>query len=141
MNVHIGLVGLGKMGFNMRGRLRAAHIEVTGFDQNPDVSDVASLADLVAAVPSPRLIWVMVPSGEITTSVIAGLSDLLEPGDLLIDGGNSRFTEDQKHGEMLASKNIGFMDVGVSGGVWGRKTVMGSWQVAHPKTSQKPFQS
>ena len=125
MNVHIGLVGLGKMGFNMRGRLRAAHIEVTGFDQNPDVSDVASLADLVAAVPSPRLIWVLVPSGEITTSVIAELSDLLEPGDLLIDGGNSRFTEDQKHGEMLASKNIGFMDVGVSGGVWGRKNGYG----------------
>lgn len=117
--MHIGLVGLGKMGFNMRARLRKADIEVTGFDRNPDVTDVASLADLAAAVPAPRLIWVMVPAGEITDAVISELSDLLEPGDLLIDGGNSRFTEDQKHGEMLAAKGIGFMDVGVSGGVWG----------------------
>jgi 6-phosphogluconate dehydrogenase len=107
------------MGFNMRARLRAGQIEVTGFDRNPEVSDSASLADLVEAVPAPRLIWVMVPSGDITTSVITELSDLLEPGDLLVDGGNSRFTEDQKHGAMLATKNIGFLDVGVSGGVWG----------------------
>lgn len=117
--MHIGLVGLGKMGFNMRARLRAGEIEVTGFDRNPEVSDAASLAELIQAVPAPRLIWVMVPSGDITTSVITELSDLLEPGDLLVDGGNSRFTEDQKHGAMLATKNIGFMDVGVSGGVWG----------------------
>ncbi|WP_425864130.1 phosphogluconate dehydrogenase (NAD(+)-dependent, decarboxylating) [Arthrobacter sp. TWP1-1] len=117
--MHIGLVGLGKMGFNMRARLRAGQIEVTGFDRNPEVSDAASLAELIEAVPAPRLIWVMVPSGDITTSVITELSDLLEPGDLLVDGGNSRFTEDQKHGAMLATKNIGFMDVGVSGGVWG----------------------
>ncbi len=107
------------MGFNMRARLRAGQIEVTGFDRNPEVSDAASLAELIEAVPAPRLIWVMVPSGDITTSVITELSDLLEPGDLLVDGGNSRFTEDQKHGAMLATKNIGFMDVGVSGGVWG----------------------
>lgn len=107
------------MGFNMRERLRAADIDVTGFDQNPIVTDVSSLADLVAAVPTPRLIWVMVPSGTITESVITALSTLLEPGDLLIDGGNSRFTEDQKHAEMLSSKDISFMDVGVSGGVWG----------------------
>ncbi len=117
--MHIGLVGLGKMGFNMRARLRAGQIEVTGFDRNPEVSDAASLAELIKAVPVPRLIWVMVPSGDITTAVITELSDLLEPGDLLVDGGNSRFTEDQKHGVMLATKNIGFMDVGVSGGVWG----------------------
>ena len=117
--MHIGLVGLGKMGFNMRARLRAGQIEVTGFDRNPRVSDAASLAELVAVVPAPRLIWVMVPSWDITTSVITELSDLLEPGDLLVDGGNSRFTEDQRHGAMLAAKNIGFMDVGVSGGLWG----------------------
>ena len=117
--MHIGLVGLGKMGFNMRARLRAANIEVTGYDRNPEVTDVASLQQLVAAVPAPRLLWVMVPSGAVTSAVISELADLLEPGDLLIDGGNSRFTEDQKHGEMLAASNIGFMDVGVSGGVWG----------------------
>ena len=117
--MHIGLVGLGKMGFNMRARLRSAHIDVTGFDQNPDVTDVDSLAEMVATVPVPRIIWVMVPSGAITESVITELATLLEPGDLLIDGGNSRYTEDQKHGQMLASQSISFMDVGVSGGVWG----------------------
>lgn len=113
------------MGFNMRARLREANIEVTGFDQNPAVTDVASLKDLVAAVPAPRLLWVMVPSGDITNSVITELSNHMEAGDLLIDGGNSRFTEDQKHGAMLAEKNIGFMDVGVSGGVWGLKNGYG----------------
>lgn len=113
------------MGFNMRERLRAANIEVTGFDQNPEVTDVASLEELVAAIPLPRLVWVMVPSGTVTESVIASLCALLEPGDLLIDGGNSRFTEDQKHGELLASKGISFMDVGVSGGVWGLKNGYG----------------
>lgn len=123
--MHIGLVGLGKMGFNMRARLREANIEVTGFDRNPEVTDVSSLETLVAAVPAPRIIWVMVPSGDITDGVITELSAAMEPGDLLIDGGNSRFTEDQKHGEMLASKGISFLDVGVSGGVWGLKNGYG----------------
>lgn len=123
--MHIGLVGLGKMGFNMRARLREANIEVTGFDRNPDVTDVPDLAALVAAVPAPRIIWVMVPSGDITDGVITELAQHMEAGDLLIDGGNSRFTEDQKHGESLAAKNIGFMDVGVSGGVWGLKNGYG----------------
>ncbi|MFC8304752.1 phosphogluconate dehydrogenase (NAD(+)-dependent, decarboxylating) [Specibacter sp. NPDC057265] len=117
--MHIGLVGLGKMGFNMRARLRASHIEVTGFDRNPEVSDVGSLAELVEALPTPRLLWVMVPSGNATTAVVTELAQLLEAGDLIVDGGNSRFTEDQKHAEMLAAANIRFMDVGVSGGVWG----------------------
>lgn len=123
--MHIGLVGLGKMGFNMRARLREANIEVTGFDRNPEVTDVSSLETLVAAVPAPRIIWVMVPSGDITDGVITELSAAMEPGDLLIDGGNSRFTEDQKHGEMLAAKGISFLDVGVSGGVWGLKNGYG----------------
>jgi 6-phosphogluconate dehydrogenase len=113
------------MGFNMRARLRDAQIEVSGFDSNPQVTDVASLKDLVSAVPAPRLIWVMVPSGDITNSVITELASHMEPGDLLVDGGNSRFTEDQKHGAMLADKGIGFMDVGVSGGVWGLKNGYG----------------
>ncbi|MBT1004323.1 decarboxylating 6-phosphogluconate dehydrogenase [Paenarthrobacter sp. DKR-5] len=117
--MHIGLIGLGKMGFNMRARLRNAGLEVTGFDRNPDVADVASVQELVAALPAPRVIWVMVPAGEITDGVIQELAGLASEGDLIIDGGNSRYTEDQKHGELLASKNIGFIDVGVSGGVWG----------------------
>jgi 6-phosphogluconate dehydrogenase len=117
--VHIGLIGLGKMGFNMRERLRKGGIEVTGFDRNPEVTDVASVEDLIKAVPAPRLIWVMVPSGEITDAVITELGNKLDAGDLVIDGGNSRFTEDQKHGVALAEKGIRFADCGVSGGVWG----------------------
>ena len=117
--MHIGLIGLGKMGFNMRERMRNGGIEVTGFDRNPDVTDVASVDELIAALPSPRLVWVMVPSGEITDAVITQLSEKLSPGDLVIDGGNSRFTEDQKHAAALAEKGIRFADCGVSGGVWG----------------------
>ena len=89
--MHIGLVGLGKMGNNMRARLEANGIEVTGYDTRPDVSDVPELKDLVAALPTPRIVWVMVPSGKITDDVISDLAEVLEPGDLVIEGGNSRF--------------------------------------------------
>jgi 6-phosphogluconate dehydrogenase len=118
--VHIGLVGLGKMGFNMRARLRDRGQEVTGYDRNPDVSDVGSLEELVAALPAPRAVWVMVPAGAPTTATIEELSRLLAPGDLVIDGGNSRFTDDTEHAAMLAEKQIGYLDCGVSGGIWGR---------------------
>jgi len=117
--VHIGLIGLGKMGFNMRERMRNGGIEVTGFDRNPEVTDVASVDELIAALPTPRLVWVMVPSGAITDAVVTELGEKLSPGDMVIDGGNSRFTEDQKHAAALAEKNIRFADCGVSGGVWG----------------------
>lgn len=117
--MHIGIIGLGKMGANMRDRLRNAGIEVTGFDQNPDLTDVASTAELVAVLPAPRLVWVMVPSGAITDSVIEDLAEKLETGDLVIDGGNSRFTEDFKHAALLETKGINFVDAGVSGGIWG----------------------
>ena len=117
--MHIGLIGLGKMGNNMRARLQKKGIEVTGYDPNPDVTDVPSLEALAAALPAPRIVWVMVPSGKITDDVIHQVADVLEPGDLVIDGGNSRFTDDAIHGEFLATKNIKFMDVGVSGGIWG----------------------
>ena len=117
--MHIGLIGLGKMGFNMRERLRKGGIDVTGFDRNPEVTDVASTDELITALPAPRLIWVMVPAGEITDAVITELGAKLQPGDMVIDGGNSRFTEDQKHAAALAEKGIRFADCGVSGGVWG----------------------
>jgi 6-phosphogluconate dehydrogenase len=107
------------MGFNMRERLRRAGIEVTGFDRNPEVSDAASVDELVAALPTPRIVWVMVPSGAVTDAVVADLAEKLQAGDLVIDGGNSRFTEDQRHAEQLAQKGIRFVDCGVSGGVWG----------------------
>ena len=117
--MRIGLVGLGKMGNNMRARLREHDIEVTGFDRNPAVTDVATLADLAKALPAPRVVWVMVPSGEITTSVITELVGVLDKGDIIIDGGNSRFTEDFKHSALAAEKGIEYVDAGVSGGVWG----------------------
>ncbi|MFI2564711.1 phosphogluconate dehydrogenase (NAD(+)-dependent, decarboxylating) [Paenarthrobacter sp. NPDC018779] len=117
--MHIGLIGLGKMGFNMRERMRNGGIEVTGFDRNPEVTDVATVDDLIAALPTPRLVWVMVPSGAITDAVVTELGGKLSPGDMVIDGGNSRFTEDQKHAAALAEKGIRFADCGVSGGVWG----------------------
>ncbi|MBO1267960.1 decarboxylating 6-phosphogluconate dehydrogenase [Arthrobacter sp. PO-11] len=117
--MHIGLIGLGKMGFNMRERMRNGGIEVTGYDRNPDITDVASVDELITALPTPRLVWVMVPAGDITDAVVTELGAKLSPGDLVIDGGNSRFTEDQKHAAALAEKGIRFADCGVSGGVWG----------------------
>ncbi len=117
--MQLGLVGLGKMGFNMRERLRRGGHEVIGYDPRPEVSDVESLAALAAALPAPRVVWVMVPSGPITDDTIRELADVLGPGDLVIDGGNSRFTEDGPHAKLLADKGIAFMDAGVSGGVWG----------------------
>ncbi|MDQ0736662.1 phosphogluconate dehydrogenase (NAD(+)-dependent, decarboxylating) [Arthrobacter agilis] len=117
--MHIGLIGLGKMGFNMRERLRGKGIEVTGFDRNPDRTDVANIEELVSALPAPRIIWVMVPAGQITDAVVKDLSEALSEGDLVIDGGNSKFTDDQIHATLLAQKGIRFLDCGVSGGVWG----------------------
>jgi 6-phosphogluconate dehydrogenase len=121
----LGLVGLGKMGFNMRARLRKAGLRVVGYDPNPAVTDVPDLAGLAAALPAPRVVWVMVPSGPITTSVITDLSNVLSKGDLVIDGGNSRFTDDAVHAALLAEKGIRFVDCGVSGGIWGIKNGYG----------------
>ncbi|QTJ66948.1 decarboxylating 6-phosphogluconate dehydrogenase [Rhodococcus sp. ZPP] len=117
--MQVGLVGLGKMGFNMRERLRAHGHEVVGYDPRPEVTDVASLTELAQRLESPRVVWVMVPAGKITQDTVSELSTVLESGDLVIDGGNSRYTDDRVHGEMLASRNIGYLDCGVSGGVWG----------------------
>jgi 6-phosphogluconate dehydrogenase len=115
----IGLVGLGKMGGNMRERIRRAGHTVVGFDHNPDVSDVGSLQDLVKRLPTPRVVWVMVPSGEPTRATVAELAELLERGDVVVDGGNSRWTDDERHADLLTRQGIGYVDCGVSGGVWG----------------------
>lgn len=117
--MHVGLVGLGRMGGNMRTRLRAAAIEVTGYDRDPGTSDVDSLQALVSALPAPRVVWVMVPAGEPTDSTITALADLLSPGDVVIDGGNTRYTDDAVHAVDLAGHGIDFLDCGVSGGIWG----------------------
>ncbi|RPF19459.1 6-phosphogluconate dehydrogenase (decarboxylating) [Myceligenerans xiligouense] len=139
---HIGLVGLGKMGNNMRERLRRSSIEVTGFDPRPEVSDVASLADLVATLPSPRVIWVMVPAGEPTRGVIDELGGLLTEGDIIVEGGNSHYAEDQERAAELAERGIGYVDCGVSGGVWGLENgygLMCGGDVAHVETLMPVF--
>ena len=117
--MHIGLVGLGKMGGNMRTRLRNKGVEVTGYARDKAVTDVDSIEALVAALPTPRIVWVMVPHGAPTDSVIDELSKHMSAGDLIIEGGNSRFTDDIRHAEELSAKGIGYLDCGVSGGVWG----------------------
>ena len=115
----IGLIGLGKMGGNMRTRLRNGGHTVVGYDRNQEISDVASLAEMVEALPSPKVVWVMVPAGDPTRSTIAELKELLGEGDLVVDGGNSKYTDDAINAASLAEKGIGFVDCGVSGGVWG----------------------
>ena len=117
--MQLGLIGLGKMGGNMRTRLRDAGHEVVGYDTDPTVSDVDGLDTLVASLTAPRAVWVMVPAGEPTRTTVHSLAALLEPGDVVVDGGNSRFSDDAEHAAHLADRGIGYLDVGVSGGVWG----------------------
>jgi 6-phosphogluconate dehydrogenase len=119
--MQLGLVGLGKMGFNMRERLRDAGHEVIGYDPRPEVSDVPSLAALVEALTAPRVVWVMVPSGSVTAETLASLASELGAGDLVIDGGNSCYTDDAPHAKLFAERGAAFVDAGVSGGIWGLK--------------------
>jgi 6-phosphogluconate dehydrogenase len=117
--MQLGLVGLGRMGGNMRERLTRGGVDVVGYDPRPEVSDVESLEALVQHLAAPRAVWVMVPSGEPTRQTIRALAEVLDPGDVVVDGGNSRWTDDAPHAELLAARGIGFVDCGVSGGVWG----------------------
>ncbi|MCK2214237.1 decarboxylating 6-phosphogluconate dehydrogenase [Actinomadura sp. ATCC 31491] len=119
--MQIGMVGLGKMGGNMAERLRRGGHEVVGYDRDPSISDVESLKDLVERLEAPRAVWVMVPAGKPTQSTVDDLGELLSEGDVVVDGGNSHYVDDQKHAAELAQRGIGFVDCGVSGGVWGLK--------------------
>lgn len=116
----LGMVGLGRMGGNMSERLRGAGHDVVGYDRDPDVTQVPDLAGLVAALgEGRRAVWVMVPSGRPTDETIDELHGLLAAGDVIVDGGNSNFRDSIRHGEQLAADDIGFVDAGVSGGIWG----------------------
>jgi 6-phosphogluconate dehydrogenase len=130
MVVQLGMVGLGKMGANMTVRLSRGGHDVVVFDVDKDTishvseladnaSGAASLGDLVGKLDPPRAVWTMVPSGVITDATIEELATHLEPGDAVIDGGNSHYTDSLAHAEALAKKNIDFVDAGTSGGVWG----------------------
>ena len=117
--MQLGLVGLGRMGAAMRDRLVAAGHEVHGYDRDPAVSDVADLTDLLSRLDPPRHVWVMVPAGAATRYTIEQLAVLLEPDDLVVDGGNTRWTDDRHHAEVLSARGVRYLDCGVSGGVWG----------------------
>ncbi len=116
----LGMVGLGRMGGNMAERLRQAGHTIVGYDRSESSGrSVDSLASLVQALEAPRVVWVMVPAGEPTYDTIGALQEVLSPGDVIVDGGNSRYTDDQRHAADLEPHGIGFVDCGVSGGVWG----------------------
>jgi 6-phosphogluconate dehydrogenase len=123
------MIGLGKMGGNMVRRLRRGNIEVVGFDRaNEVVSQLtkesgmigaSSVADAVSKLSSPRIVWLMLPSGEPTEQQIQALIPIMGKGDIIVDGGNSNYHDSQRRGALLAAQGIGFMDSGTSGGIWG----------------------
>jgi 6-phosphogluconate dehydrogenase len=126
--MELGIVGLGRMGANMARRLLRGGHAVVGFDPQAEAraaiaKDGAGTADslqaLVASLHAPRAVWVMVPAGRVTDETIDTLATLLEPGDTIVDGGNSNYKDSQRRGAALAPKGIGFVDAGTSGGVWG----------------------
>src|SRR5213078_2601019 len=112
--MQLGMIGLGRMGGNMRARLRRAGHDVIGYDPNPDVTDVPGLPQLVERLTPPRVVWIMVPA-QFTESTIDQLRELLSEGDIVIDGGNSKFSDDGPRAQRLGERGIGYMDVGVSG--------------------------
>ena len=107
------------MGGNMAERLRQHGHDVAGYDHDPAVSQFASLAELAAALPAPRVVWVMVPSGDATENTVTTLGSLLTAGDLIIEGGNSFYRDSIRRAARLGEHGIGFIDAGTSGGIWG----------------------
>jgi 6-phosphogluconate dehydrogenase len=128
--MEIGLIGLGKMGFNMADRLRLGGHKVVGFDFNKDVTDkltatgsvgVTSLEEMVKNLAAPRAIWIMVPAGDPVDQTIAKLKPFMEKGDIFIDGGNSNYKDTQRRHAALKPEGFHFVDCGTSGGIWGLK--------------------
>jgi 6-phosphogluconate dehydrogenase len=126
--VELGMVGLGKMGSNMTRRLLEGGHRLVVYDRDTDPVKVVvalgavaaeSLEDLVSKLATPRVVWVMVPAGEPTESVVAALSEMLDPDDTVIDGGNSNYKDSQRRATLLAEEGVHFVDVGTSGGIWG----------------------
>lgn len=126
--MELGFVGLGRMGANMVERLLRGGHRVVAFNRTPEktksivekgAQGAYSLAELVGQLKIPRAVWLMVPAGDATESTLTELSEHLSPGDTVVDGGNSRYTDSIRRGEQLAKKKIHFMDAGTSGGIWG----------------------
>ena len=126
----IGFIGLGKMGLNMVTRLQRAGHQVTAYDRSPEAlanataagcTGASSLADLVHRLKAPRAVWLMVPSGAPTEETVHAVAALLEPGDVIIDGGNTRYHDDVRRSKELAAKKVQYIDAGTSGGIWGLK--------------------
>ena len=127
--MEIGLIGLGRMGANMARRLINGGHKLTVFNRTSAVTRqfaeetgakaVYSLADLVASLPVPRAVWVMVPAGGVTEAMINDVVALLKPGDIMIDGGNTYYKDDIRRAEALKPTGVHYVDVGTSGGVWG----------------------
>jgi 6-phosphogluconate dehydrogenase len=127
--MQLGMIGLGKMGGNMVRRLRRHGLEVAAYDRDAELTDAlagetgavacGSEAQLVAALAAPRTVWLMLPAGDITEQALAKLLTLLQPGDRLVDGANSNFHDSRRRAARCAEAGVGFVDAGVSGGVWG----------------------
>lgn len=121
--MHLGIIGLGKMGANMLKKLQEDNHTVIGYDadtSNP-LCSAQDIKDLVKKLPSKRIVWLMVPYGKPLNETMGEALSLLESGDYLIDGGNTKYTESIEHNKLCARKGIKYVDVGVSGGVWGLK--------------------
>jgi 6-phosphogluconate dehydrogenase len=118
--VKLGMVGLGRMGGNMTERLREHGHEVASYARHGG-GTAGSLEELVSQLESTRVVWLMIPAGAPTEDSVVQLFDLLETGDVILDGGNSNFRDSQRRAAMAAERGIKFIDVGVSGGIWGRE--------------------
>ncbi len=127
--MRMAMIGLGKMGGNMARRLCRGGVEVVGYNRSAEIVETlvaeegmiasTSLRDAVGKLQTPRIVWLMLPSGEPTEQALQDLVSMLEPGDVVVDGGNSNYHDSQRRGVLLKSHGIGFMDAGTSGGVWG----------------------
>jgi 6-phosphogluconate dehydrogenase len=129
--MQIGVVGLGRMGLQIARRLGTRGVEVVGYDRSPEArgalaeaggAAASGMDDLVARLATPRVVWVMVPSGAVTEEVVGQLFDRCAAGDLIVDGGNSHFKDSMRRSQLCASKGIGFVDCGTSGGIYGETT-------------------
>jgi 6-phosphogluconate dehydrogenase len=126
--MRIGMIGLGRMGMNMVRRLLRDGHEVVAYNRTPDkVNEITgegaegayNLEELANKLSGPRIVWIMLPAGKVVEEHIAALADLLEPGDIIIEGGNSRYRDDIRRAAELEKKSIHYLDAGVSGGIWG----------------------